>query len=155
MRRETTSSACVFLLPPAPRCSVDLSKCRNVVLTVIFHLDFPVLDFRHLPITDGLLHMRICFQVKNFWKGQKKDTLDSWTYVGCRFSHVFPTASQEHPRRLLATAQSEKMSYQIAHSSPMILTSNQEQGHIRVHLCAPSSYLLLCTRLFSRHVSLV
>lgn len=133
----------------------DLSKGRNMVLTVIFYLDFPVLDFRHLPITDGLLHMLICFQVKNFWKGQNKDTLDSGTHVGCRFSHVFHTASQEHPRRLLGTAQSEKMSYQIAHSSPMILTSNQEQGHIRVHLCARSSHLLLYILLFSGHVSLV
>lgn len=103
-----------------------------MVLTVIFYLDFPVLNFRHLPITDGLLHMLICFQVKDFWKGQNKGTLDSVTRVGCRFSHVLHTASQEHPWRLFATAQSEKMSYQVAHSSPMILTSNQAQGHIRV-----------------------
>lgn len=106
-------------------------KGRKVVLTVIFYLDFPVLNLRHLPIIDGLLHMLICFQVKNFWKSQSEDTLDPGTYVGRRLSASY-TASQDHPCRLFAAVQSD-MSYQIAHSRPMILASNQELSVLHCH----------------------
>lgn len=54
---------------------LSLLKGNRAALTVVVDLDLPVLDFWHLPVTDGLLNVLIGLQVKELCKREGDQAL--------------------------------------------------------------------------------